>query len=233
VADYDAWLQNEVAGSKKLLEEKLGIKVAAIAFPGGNVNDKVREATHAAGYEAGFSVYGARLGLASDSMSLGRYDVTAKLPNNQDVFTVAISFSGMAAPSGGAVLAEAASSMITEPMNGETVVDPTPAIKANLATMGDIDDGTVTMRISGLGLVPAKYDAASGNVTFKPTEPLKVGSYRVLIGAKSGGRQIDTGWTFNYSPDGMAPVPEATPAPPPAAKGAPGAKPPAPPKKKK
>ncbi len=205
--DYEAWLENEIAGSKKILEEQLGIKVATIAFPGGNVNDKVRAATHAAGYEAGFSVYGARLGLGSDAMSLGRYDVTAKLPNNQEVFTVAITFGGMAAPSGPSRGQEAAASMITEPMSGETISNDTPTIKANLATMGALEAGSIEMRVSGLGLVPAAFDPATKMIEYKVEKPLRPGSYTVLIAAKSGAQRVETRWSFHYSPTGEAPEP--------------------------
>ena len=47
--------------------------------------------------------------------------------------------------------------MITQPKDGETV-NEAPDIKANLATFGNVDPESVTMRISGLGLVPATYD---------------------------------------------------------------------------
>lgn len=228
--DYDTWLKFELEHSKQVIEEKLGIKCSTIAYPYGLNNEKVREAAQAAGYEAAFTTYGARLGITTPAMGLGRYDVTTKDARGVDSFTVALSFKGMAAPGGETAMAqEAAVSMITEPANGETVVTPQPAIKANLATMGDLDEGTVVMRISGLGAVPAKYDAASGNIDFKPAQPLKVGTYRVIISAKSAGRPVETGWSFHYSPDGLPPVPEAAPAPPAAA-----AKPLAPaPKKKK
>jgi hypothetical protein len=102
--------------------------------------------------------------------------------------------------------------MITQPMNGETVTDPKPLIKANLAAMGALDAGTVTMRISGLGLVASTYDEASGNIAYTPTQPLKVGGYRVIVSAKSNGRPVETGWNFSFSPDGIPPAVEATPA---------------------
>ena len=216
--DHEAWLKDELERSKKAIEEQLGIRCSTIAYPFGNHNEKVQAATKAAGYEAAFTTYGARLGMTTNELTLGRYDVTAKMPGNQSAFNVAIAFSGMAAPSGGPVMAQdAAASMITEPMNGETVTNPQPAIKANLATMGELDAGTIVMRVSGLGLVSATYDAATSNISFTPPQPLKVGTYRVIIGAKSGGRPVETGWTFQFSPDGIAPaadpVPQATPAP--------------------
>ncbi|HEY5813111.1 MAG TPA: hypothetical protein VIT23_10730 [Terrimicrobiaceae bacterium] len=52
----------------------------------------------------------------------------------------------------------ATATMVTQPMDGETVSDSLPEIKANLATFGRVDPKGVTMRISGLGLVPATYD---------------------------------------------------------------------------
>ena len=215
--DYDTWLKYELEHSKQVIEEKLGIKCSTIAYPYGLNSEKVREAAKAAGYEAAFTTYGARLGLTTPSMGLGRYDVTTKDAKGVDSFTVGLSFKGMAAPGGEAAMAqESAVAMITEPMNGETVVDAKPTIKANLASMGALDAGTVVMRISGLGAVPAKYDEASGNISFTPAQPLKVASYRVIVSAKSNGRPVETGWSFNYSPDGnppaVDPVAQATPS---------------------
>ena len=210
--DYDTWLKYELEHSKQVIEEKLGITCNTIAYPYGLNNEKVREAAKAAGYEAAFTTYGARLGLTTPSMGLGRYDVTTKDVRGVDSFTVGLSFKGMAAPGGEAAMAqESAVAMITEPMNGETVVDAKPTIKANLASMGALDEGTVVMRISGLGAVPAKYDAGSGNISFTPAQPLKVASYRVIVSAKSNGRPVETGWSFNFSPDGNPPAPEPIP----------------------
>ena len=232
--DYDAWLKDEVERSKKTIEDKLGIKVSTIAYPFGLHNEKVNEACKEDGYEAAFTTYGMRLGISTSAMTLGRYDVTTKDAQGHDSFSVAVSFHGMMAPGGEPVLAQdAAASMITEPMNGETVTNPKPTIKANLATMGAVDAGSIVMRISGLGLVQSKFDPASKTISYTPDQPLKVGSYRVIIGAKSNGLPVETGWNFNYSPDGLPP-PEATPVPAtPALKGAPKPKAGAVPAKKK
>jgi hypothetical protein len=43
----------------------------------------------------------------------------------------------------------AAATMVTQPMDGETVNDSLPEIKANLATLGNVDPKSVTMLISG------------------------------------------------------------------------------------
>ena len=214
--DYDSWLKDELERSKKILEENLGIRCATIAYPFGHHNEVVHQACQAAGYEAAFTTYGARLGHTTNALSLGRYDVTAKMPGNQQVFDVAINFSGMAAPSGPAVMAqEASASMITEPMHNTTITDPTPEIKANLSTMGALEAGSVEMRVSGLGLVPAKFDAATKMIQYKVDKPLRVGTYTVIISAKAGARRVETRWAFNYDPTGAgAPALDDAPLPP-------------------
>lgn len=209
--EYEAWLKDEVERSKQILEENLGIRCATIAYPFGLHNEKVHEACMAAGYEAAFTTYGARLGITTNAMSLGRYDVTAKMPGNQQVFDVAINFAGMAAPSGPAVLAqEAAISMVTEPMNNSTITDATPEIKAEISTMGALDPGSAEMRISSLGLVQAKVDPATKTIRYKVDKPLREGSYTVIVAGKRAGQRVETRWSFHYSATGEAPA-EAAP----------------------
>ena len=204
--DYDAWLKNEVETSKQILEEKLGIKVSTIAFPYGFHNEKVHAATAAAGYEAAFTVYGQRLGMTTNALTLGRYDVTTKDARGHDSFSVGVSFEGMMAPSGGEmVLAQdAAASMLTEPEGGATIANPLPLLKANLATMGEFEADSVEMRVSGLGKVPATYDAASQTISYKiaANQKLKPGPVTVLINAKSGARKLETRWNFFIDPTG-------------------------------
>lgn len=206
--DYDAWLKNEVETSKQILEEKLGIKVATFAYPYGWNNEKVRSGCQAAGYEASFTVYGQRLGMTTNPLTLGRYDVTTKDARGHDAFSIAVSFEGMMAPSGGeSVLAQdAAASMITEPMNGATIKSGTPTLKANLATMGQFDPGSVEMRISGLGKVPANYDSASNTISYNvpANQKLKPGPVTVIINAKSGARRLETRWNFHFDPGAPA-----------------------------
>jgi peptidoglycan/xylan/chitin deacetylase (PgdA/CDA1 family) len=218
--DYDTWLKFECEHSKQVIEEKLGIKCATFAYPYGLHNEKVHEAVKAAGYEAAFTTYGARLGMTTAPVTLGRYDVTTKDARGVDSFTVGISFQGMAAPGGEPMMAQdAAVSMVTEPMPGEIITNPTPTIKANLATMGALDAGSIKMLVSGLGPVPAKFDAGNKTISYTVPAPLRPGSYTVIISAKSNTRPVETRWNFKFYPDGVAPeAPEpppvaATPAP--------------------
>jgi len=47
--------------------------------------------------------------------------------------------------------------MITKPMEGESIKDPN-AHQGEPSHLGDLDPKSVEMRISGFGVVPAKYD---------------------------------------------------------------------------
>ena len=69
-------------------------------------------------------------------------------------------------------------------------------IKANLAGFGAIDQGTVQMRISGLGLVPANYDPTTQNVSYQIPQKLRDKTCTVIIDAKSGGKKVSTHWGF-------------------------------------
>ncbi len=189
---YQAWLKSELAGSKELLEKNLGIQVKAIAYPYGLHSDAVREAAKQAGYEAAFTVYGQRIGHGADPTIIGRYAIESTKPK---VFEQAASFTGSV--EGGSGVMPAAVTMVTQPMEGETVSDPSPEIKANLATLGNVDPKSVTMRISGVGLVPATYDPQTKLVTYKVTQKLFAGQVTVIVGATVNGRKTEARWSFN------------------------------------
>jgi hypothetical protein len=198
---YDEWLKDELERSKKVIEDRLGIRCATLAYVGGTNNAKIQEAARTAGYEAAFSTYGQRLGFSTNAMTLGRYDVTTKDAQGRDSFSVAISFKGMApAGSDPAMAQEAATSMVTQPLNNEIIADARPELKANLSSMGEFEAGTVEMRVSGLGLVPAKFDSESKMITYTPAAPLKPGNYTVIIAARNGAQRLETRWSFTYQP---------------------------------
>ena len=190
---YGAWLKNEIAGSKELLEQKLGIQIKAIAYPYGLHNDAVRETVKQAGYEAAFTVYGQRIGHSAEATMIGRYAIESSKPK---VFEEAANFKG-SVEGGGAGAMPAAVTMVTQPMDGETVSDPSPEIKANLATLGDVDPKSVTMRISGVGLVPATYDPETKLVSYRITQKLYTGQVTVIVGATVNGRKTEARWSFN------------------------------------
>ncbi len=184
-----------------MLEKQLGIKCNVFAYPFGVWSPKAVEIVKEAGYEAAFTVYGQLLHPSSQKELLGRYAVEASKPK---IFEDAMKMIGggqsavSTGPSEPTYTQLAAVSMVTKPMDGETIGDPKPLIKANLATLGDIDPGTVEMRISGFGPVAVKYDPATKTAQYQMTQKLREPEYTVFISAKSKGKKIETKWNFKY-----------------------------------
>src|SRR5881409_966298 len=207
---YEQWVQNEVVGSKELLEQRLGIKVNCFAVPFGSYNEHVKELARNAGYEAMFTVYGQPITFTSAMDSLGRYAIEANKPK---VFEDAVKMIG-ASTSGGAPVAEiGAKDLATQPADGETVRSALPLIKANLTGIGQIDPGTVQMRVSGLGVVPATYDQKTGTISYQVTQKLREKSCSVFVTAKSQGKKVEAHWTFGIEESPARAVPPAAQTP--------------------
>jgi peptidoglycan/xylan/chitin deacetylase (PgdA/CDA1 family) len=192
-AQYEQWMQNEVVGSKQLLEQRLGIKVNCFAVPFGNYNEHVKEIARNSGYEAMFTVYGQPITFTSPMDSIGRYAIEANKPK---VFEDAVKMIGTSTGGAAAVAEVGAKDLATHPADGETVRTALPLIKANLSGVGPIEPGSVQMRVSGLGVVPASFDQKSGTVSYQVTQKLHEKSCSVIISAKSQGKKVEAHWTF-------------------------------------
>src|SRR6266702_1090281 len=211
-AQYEQWVQNEVVGSKQLLEQRLGIKVNCFAVPFGNYNEHVKELARNAGYEAMFTVYGQPITFTSPLDSLGRYAIEANKPK---VFADAVKMIGTSTGGASAVAEVGAADLSTQPADGSTVRTALPLIKANLSGVGAIEPGSVQMRVSGLGVVPVSYDPKTGTVSYQVTQKMREKSCTVIIGAKSEGKKVEAHWTFGIdaaAAGAPAPAP-AKPAP--------------------
>jgi peptidoglycan/xylan/chitin deacetylase (PgdA/CDA1 family) len=207
---YEQWVQNEVVGCKQLLEQRLGIKVNCFAVPFGNYNEHVKELARNAGYEAMFTVYGQPITFTSAMDSIGRYAIEANKPK---VFDDAVKMIG-ASTSGGAPVAEVgAADLATQPADGETARTALPLIKANLSAIGQIEPGSVQMRVSGLGVVPATYDPKTGTVSYQVTQKLREKSCSVFVTAKSQGKKVEAHWTFGIEESPARAVPPAAQTP--------------------
>jgi peptidoglycan/xylan/chitin deacetylase (PgdA/CDA1 family) len=228
--EYEEWLQKEIVGSKQMIEQKLGVKVNCFAVPYGFHNDHIRDIVLKAGYEALFTVYGQPITMHTPLNSVGRYLMEANKPKT---FTDAVAAIATTA-SGPSVAEVSSSSLQTQPAEGETIkIPPLPLIKANIASLGAIDPGTVEMRVSGLGKVDSSFDPKSSTVAYQVTQRPKDKTCTVIVSAKSGGKKVETHWTFNIDDGGTSaappvPMPSVAPSTPP-----PAAPPAAKPKKKK
>jgi peptidoglycan/xylan/chitin deacetylase (PgdA/CDA1 family) len=210
--EYDQWLQNEIVGSKQLLEQRLGIKVNCFAVPYGFYNEKIKETCKNAGYEAIFTVYGQPLTFTSPpSDNLGRYLIEGNKPK---VFADAVSSIATSRGGGTGVAEVGTTNLQTQPADGETVRTALPLIKANLSAMGAIEPGSVQMRVSGLGIVPASFDPKTGTISYQVTQKLRDKTCTVFITGKSQGKKVEAHWTFGINEGGAgAAAPSATQTP--------------------
>ncbi len=209
--EYQQWLQDEIVGSKEILEQKLGIKINCFALPYGFYNDQAKQVAKNAGYEAIFTTYGQPVTFRSPLDSLGRTFIWGGKPKifEDAVKTIAASSGGPGVP---AVAAVGAQDLQVEPADGSTARSALPLIKANLSRVGQIDPASVQLRISGLGLVPASFDPKAGVVSYQVTQKLRDKTCTVILSAKSGDKKVETHWTFGIEEGaGVQTAPSATP----------------------
>ncbi|MEO7932430.1 MAG: polysaccharide deacetylase family protein [Chthoniobacterales bacterium] len=197
-ADYDKWLDSELGDSKRIIENQLGIQVKALAYPYGLHNEIVRAAGLKAGYEALFTVYGQTIGWGVPAETIGRYAIESTHPQ---IFATAIKFQGgpVQAATADAPVQAQVPSMITEPQNGSTINEALPLVRANLATMGELDPTSIEMWISGFGLVPSVYDPATKMVSYQITRKLHPDFYKVIVSGRVKGKKVETQWSFTYA----------------------------------
>src|SRR5213595_3430475 len=207
--EYEQWLQNEVGRCKETLEQRLGIRVNCFAVPYGFYNQHVKDVAKNAGYEAVFTVYGQPITFRSTMDSLGRYLLEGNKPK---VFVDAISMIATSSGGGAPVAAIGSSNIASKPTDGETIRNPLPLISANLSAFGAIDPGSVTMRVSGLGVVPASFDPKTNTVSYQVTKKLR-DKCSVIVEAKSGGKKVEAHWTFAVEGAGSPAAASASPTP--------------------
>ena len=193
--EYVAWLRHELIGSKEIIERELGVKVRTIAYPYGHHNEAVRRIAKEAGYEAAFSVKGSFISRGGDAMAYGRTAIDSTKP---DIFARALAFPGaMIADSGDAGLPGAAMNFPTTPPDGELADSELPEISIDLSSVGQIDPSSIVMQISGIGQVPAEFDAATGKVSYKLGQRLYANPVRVALSARAAGKRLAATWSFS------------------------------------
>ena len=159
----------------------------------GTYNETVRKVALEAGYQALFTLDGRHLGIDAPADNLGCYAIESNKP---EILKAAMDFRLGGDNAAAESIQLGGAPMVTQPMNGQHINDSTPTIKANLATMGEVDANSVEMRVSGVGLVPANYEPKSKVVTYAFTEKLLPKTYTVVLSARVKGRKLETRWNF-------------------------------------
>lgn len=163
-ADYQAWILAELKDSRDYLEQTLKIKVPSFAYPYGIFDDEIMNTGLQIGYESLVTVNGQKVSWESPNGKLGRYIVHGDSDTN---FKLATSFRGRGdVTSNKFLLADAKNEqgdllVKLSPAPDSTITERSPIITADLKNAGTVVAESVKLRIGGLGIVPAEYDAAT------------------------------------------------------------------------
>lgn len=191
--EYDAWLTNETAGSKALLEQKMGKPITVFAYPFGDYNKEVKAKVIAAGYEAILTVAGNPVHSTTDPRSIGRYTITQGEVKNfeTDLRQGALGLSK------------------ADPEPGATISDPRPVITAVLEPMsaGKIDPHSIKTSVYDFE-VGHDFDPQTNTVRLylqrDLIQPVVLVNIRVKDAAS--GQVMVANWHFNYAPNAAAPT---------------------------
>ena len=147
-----------------------------------------------AGYEAIFTVYGQKIGHGSSNDALGRYMIDTRKPQ---IFASALRFGASPGANAPEAVAEyTGDKLTTEPGDNATLANPRPLIKVDVSAFGNVDPASLSMRVSSLGAVNAKYDPATHAYTFQTPRKLADSRYTVIVTGKANGKKVEARWGF-------------------------------------
>ena len=193
--EYAAWLENETAGSKKLLEEKMGKPITVFAYPYGLYNKQVEAAAIGAGYDAIVTVADNPVHASTNIKSIGRYTMTTPVEKNFAAYL----------RQGVLVLENA------DPAPGTTISNPRPVITASLSYAGTLDPSSIETEVRDFGNVKHDFDPATNTIRlYLPRnliQPVVLVNIRVQDAATK--QVMVANWHFNYEPAAGAAAPAA------------------------
>jgi peptidoglycan/xylan/chitin deacetylase (PgdA/CDA1 family) len=191
--EYDAWLTNETAGAKALLEKKMGKPITCFAYPFGDYNKEVKAKAIAAGYEAIFTVAGNPVHSTTDPHSIGRYTITQEEVKNfaADLRQGALGLTKI------------------DPEPGATVTNPRPVISAELEPMSadKIDPQSIKTSVYDFD-VRHDFDPQTNTVRlYLPRDLIQqVVLVNIRVKDAATGQTMVANWHFNYEPGGAAAI---------------------------
>jgi peptidoglycan/xylan/chitin deacetylase (PgdA/CDA1 family) len=201
--EYAAWLKNETAGAKAVLEQHMGKPITSFAYPFGAYNKQVEQAVVDAGYETIITVADNPVHSTTSLHSIGRYTITQNVVKN---FAAYLHQSALG-------LTKA------DPEPGATITNPRPVITAVLTNMSAdaLDPASIETQVRDFGIVKHDFDPQTN--TLRVYLPRDLVSSPVLVhlrvkDAKTGQIMV-ANWHFNYEPAAFAAThaPITAPAP--------------------
>ena len=185
--EYQAWLEQELAESKRQLEQELKRPVSSIAYPYGGYDEFVVERTRAAGYETAFTCDDGDVSSFTDPFLLNRRLVFRQ--------TSLKAFTGYF-QSRPIQLAD------LSPKDGERVKDIPKEIEARISNLQKILPETAQILVDKLGNEwhPVKVDPKTGLFRFQlPAATDRRGYYFISLTAKDRTNptlQREASWLF-------------------------------------
>ncbi len=227
--EYEAFLQKEFMESKQFLETTFGQKVTTFAYVGGWYTEEMatRSLTEW-GYEALFTCKPVRTTWDTPMNEIGRFIIIGNDPTDR-WFKAATNFGGGNGEELGKQLLGGEPGpdgqptgplVVVKPAENETITDRRPQIEVDLSRLAGIDPATVSMRLPGIGTVPAKFDPKTGKMSYKVVATLRSPECSVHVRLRRKGEAKDdmVSWKFfidqlpHYLPADAAPAPTVLPA---------------------
>ncbi len=186
--EYDQWLETETAGSKALLEQKLGKTITSFAYPYGAYNKQVEAKTIAAGYQYIFTVADNPVHSSTNPYSIGRYTITQSVVKNFAAYL----------RQGALGLSD------VEPAPGATISDPRPVITATLGYAGTLDPKEIETSVRDFGVVRHDFDPKTNTVRlYLPRDLISpVALVNIRVKDAATGQIMVANWHFNYEASG-------------------------------
>jgi peptidoglycan/xylan/chitin deacetylase (PgdA/CDA1 family) len=203
-AVYTRFLTVEMGDSKRFIEDHFSTSVTTFAYPGGYHTEEMVPLAAQLGYQFLFTVQPAKVHRGTPNALLPRYVV---LGNHDRIFELAVAFRDTPASQGAAGILGGLTQTTpfpVVPVAGSIINSRLPLVSADLSTVENLDPASVKLAIAGFGVVPAKFDPATGIVSWQVNRRLRerftqcVVTYR-LLGATKNADPLR--WSFQIDRD--------------------------------
>lgn len=210
---YKEWIRSELEDSYAFLEENFGStgKVKKVfAYPYGIYSKDIVAMAEEFGYEALFTVNGQKSGWETPITEIGRYDVTTENCVN---FGPALAFHGTSTVSTARSMmqvsvdesgVEQAPLLVAWPADGQTIRDRLPEIKLDISKLEGVRAESISVRVSGFGLVPHEFDPALGVVRYQVPQKLRLENCSVIVSFSHAGKKDREVVSWNFKIDRKA-----------------------------
>lgn len=183
----DAFLRKEMGESKRFLEAKFGQSVVTYAYPGGFHMEEMMPLAREFGYTHLFTVIPGKVTRETPNETIPRYMI---LGNHDRIFELATTFrtssdAAAATPEGAISGLIQTTAQPVQPEPGAVVASRTPEIRVDFSQLQELDPSSLTMNVSGFGEVPAVFDPATRQLSWKVTRPLRQATCQVSVEWKS------------------------------------------------